>query len=174
MQLQMHTPPVAKGRRRVGLLLLLAGLALAAGGFFLPWLSINCSAHCEGASWPLIRGPVATDGLLLFACWPAWLLVLVFALLTALQEFRPAARRGVAPALLLAGMLLVVQAIALLLLSILITHPDIPVLTYDLLPGCAVSPLGTLLVAIGGWLRDHPGGITPSPTSKLAEVPPER
>ena len=38
-----------------------------------------------------------------------------------------------------------------------------PALTYTLPPGCAVSLLGTLLVAVGGWLRYHPRRIATSP-----------
>src|SRR5262245_30065958 len=99
----VHTPAKEKGRRRIGLALLLGGLTLAACGFFLPWLSVGCAANCTFASWAPTRGPIATEGPFLFVCWPAWLLVLAFALLTALQEARPVGRRGAAPVLLLAG-----------------------------------------------------------------------
>jgi hypothetical protein len=162
----------AKRRRRAGLALLLAGLVLVAGGLFLPWLSIDCTANCGfgTGSWPLIRRP-ATDGLFLL-CWPMWLTVLLFVLLTAVQEFRPAPRRTAVPVLLLAGALLVMQAIGLAANGFTGFSTARLVLTFTLLPGCAVSLLGTLLVAIGGWLRYHPGGIASSP--KLAEVPPER
>jgi len=168
----VHIPAQKQDRRRMGLALMLGGLALATGGFFLPWLSVGCAANCTFASWAPTRGPIATEGLFLFICWPAWLLVLVLAFLTALQEARPASRRGAAPALLLAGMLLVVQVITLLLLAIAITRPGLPVLTFGLLPGSAVSPLGALLVAVGGWLRYHPARADPS--RPLAEVPAER
>jgi hypothetical protein len=98
--------------------------------------------------------------------------VLVVALLTAVQEFRPAERRFAAPSLLLAGMLLVVQAIALLLLGINVTRPGLPILTLGLLPGVAVAPVGALLIAVGGWLRYHPRRSKTFPV--LAEVPAER
>jgi hypothetical protein len=107
-----------------------------------------------------------------FICLPAWLLLLVFALLTAAQEFRSAERRSAAPALLLAGMLLCVQAIAFLLLGYSVDNFGMPILTFGLLPGCAVAPVGALLVAVGGRLRYHPRRIKTSLV--LAEVPAER
>ena len=168
----MHTPAGARGRRRLGLLLLLVGLALAGGGLFLPWLRINCSANCGygNGSWPLVREP-ATDGLFLI-CWPMWLMVLLFALLTAMLEFRRAERPTAVPVLLLAGALLVIQAIGLMSTGFTGFSTARPILTYSLLPGCAVSLLGTLLVAVGGWLRYHPRRIATSPT--LAAAPAER
>ena len=169
----MQTLPRVKDRRRVGLALLLAGLALAAGSLFLPWLRFDCSANCGDLSWPIIRGPVATDGLFLFVCWPPWLLVVTCALLTAVGEFRPGDRRTAVPALLLAGTLLVVQALAFLLVGFTgFSTPPRPVITEELLPGCAVGPLGALLVAVGGWIRYHPRRRDPS--RELAEVPTER
>jgi hypothetical protein len=150
----------AQRRRRLGLLLLLVGLALVAGGLFLPWLRIDCLANCGygygTASWPLVRGPVATDGLFLFVCWPVWLLVLVCGVLTAVEEFRPTERHTAVPALLLAAMLLVMLALVFLLIGFTGFSPaPRPVVTYTLLPGCPVSLLGVPLVAVGGWLRYH-------------------
>jgi len=159
----MRTPPRAQDRRRVGLALLLAGLALAGGGLFLPWLRIDvsCSANCVPGygtgSWTLVREP-ATDGLFLL-CWPMWLMVLLPTLLTAMVEFRRAERPTAVPALLLAGALLVMQAIGLVLDWFTGFSTARPVYTYTLLPGCAVSLLGTLCVGVGGWLRYHPARL---------------
>jgi hypothetical protein len=168
----MYTPADAKGRRRLGLLLLLAGLALAGGGLFLPWLRIDCLANCAFATSPpfLVREP-ATDGLFLI-CWPMWVMVLLPAVFTAIVEFRRARRPTAVPVLLLAGALLVMQAIGLMITSFMGFSTARPVLTFTLLPGCAVSLLGTLLVAVGGWLRYHPRRIATSPF--LTERPSER
>lgn len=160
----MHTPAGARGRRRLGLLLLLVGLTLVGGGLFLPWLRI------DDGPLSLVREP-ATDGLFLI-CWPMWLLVLLPALLTAMVEFRRAQRPTAVPVLLLAGALLVMQAIGLMTTSFMGFSTARPVLTFTLLPGVAVSLLGTLLVAVGGWLRYHPRRIATSPI--LAERPAER
>ena len=160
----MHTPADARGHRRLGLLLLLVGLALAGGGLFLPWLRI------DDGPLSLVREP-ATDGLFLI-CWPMWLMVLLPALLTAMVEFRRAQRPTAVPVLLLAGALLVMQAIGLILINFMGFSTARPVFTFTLLPGCAVSPLGTLLVAVGGWLRYHPRRIATSPM--LVERPSER
>ncbi len=159
----MYTPAGAKGRRRLGLLLLLVGLALAGGGLFLPWLRIDCSADCYTFTAPsfLVREP-ATDGLFLI-CWPMWVVVLLPALLTAMVEFRRDKRPTAVPVLLLAGALLVMQAIGLMSDSFMGFSTARPVLTFTLLSGCAVSLFGTLLVAVGGWLRYHPRRIAPSP-----------
>jgi hypothetical protein len=168
----MHTPSGAKGRRRLGLLLLLSGLALAGGGLFLPWLRIDC-ANCGSVygTSSVIRAP-ATDGLFLL-CWPMWLMVLITALLTAIVEFSRAARPTAAPVLLLAGALLVMQALGFEISGFMGFRPGGANLdvTGTLLPGVAVSLLGTLLVAVGGWLRYHPRRIAPSPP--LAERPSE-
>ena len=85
----MYTPAGARGRRRLGLLLLLVGLALAGGGLFLPWLRI------DAGPLSLVREP-ATDGLFLI-CWPMWLMILLPALLTAMVEFRRAKRPTAEP-----------------------------------------------------------------------------
>jgi hypothetical protein len=164
----MQTPAGTHGRRHLGLLLLLAGLVLAGGGLFLPWLSIDCSANCAYVNIPLnvVREP-ATDGLFLI-CWPMWLMVLIPALLTVVVEFRRAQRSTAVPVLLLAGSLLVMQAIGLMVNGFIGFRTAPPVLTYTLLPGCAISLLGTLLVAVGGWLRYHPRQIAASPTLTLA------
>ncbi len=170
----IHTPAGAKGRRRLGLLLLLVGLALAGGGLFLPWLRITCSANCGSGngSWSLIREP-ATDGLFLI-CWPMWLMVLIPTLLTTLVEVRRAQRPTAVPVLLLAGALLVMQAIGFEIVGFMGFRPGGSSLnlTATLLPGGAVSLLGTLLVAVGGWLRYHPRRVATSPL--LAERPSER
>lgn len=158
----MDTPAGANGRRRLGLLLLLAGLALAGGGLFLPWLRISCPDTCiYGTPSYFDRAP-ATDGLFLI-CWPMWLMVLIPALLTAVVEFRRAARPSAAPVLLLAGALLVMQALGFMITGFTGFSTARPVLTYTPLPGIAVSLLGTLLVAVGGWLRYHPRRMAPSP-----------
>jgi hypothetical protein len=168
----VHPAAAATKRRRVGLFLLLAGLALAAGGFALPWLSVTCVAGCSN-DYPLAptRGPIADYGLASFIiCPPVGALMLTFALLTVLQEFLPAEGRFAAPFLLLAGMLLFVQAIVFELLGITVGRG--PELTLGLLPGGAVAPVGALLVGAGGWLRYHP---RQSETPRvLAEVPAER
>jgi hypothetical protein len=91
-----------------------------------------------------------------------WLLVVLVALLTALVEFRRAERPTAVPVLLLAAVLLVMQAIGLLAIEFLGFSTARPVLTFTLLPWCAVSLLGTLLVTVGGWLRYHPPRITTS------------
>jgi hypothetical protein len=166
----MHTSANAKKRRRLGLLLLLAGVVLAAGGLFLPWLRIDCSADCGYGSGPLVRAP-ATDGLFLI-CWPMWLMVLLCALLTAMVEVRRAKRPTAVPVLLLAGALLVMQAIGLVANGFTGFSTARPVMSYTLLPGVAVAPVGALLVAVGGWLRYHPRRKDPS--RELAEVPAER
>ena len=160
----MHMPAGASSRRRLGLLLLLVGLALAGGGLFLPWLRI------DDGPLSLVREP-ATDGLFLI-CWPMWLMVLIPTLLTAMVEVRRAPRPTAAPVLLLAGALLVMQAIGLMSNGFTGFSTARLVLTYTLLPGVAVSLLGTLLVAVGGWLRYHPRRIATSPL--LAERPSER
>jgi hypothetical protein len=166
----VHTASTATKRRRVGLLLLLAGLVLAVGGFALPWLSVTCVAYCSDGSGASTRGPIADYGLSSFYfCLPIGALVLTFAVLTALQEFLTAEGRFATPSLLLAGMLLVTQSIALLFLGI--TYGRGPVLTLGWLPGVAVAPVGALLVAVGGWLRYHPRRIQTSPVP--AEVPAE-
>jgi hypothetical protein len=167
----MHTPARAKGRRRLGLLLLLVGLALAGGGLFLPWLRVNCTANCgDGTgSWAIVREP-ATDGIFLI-CWPMWLMVLLPVLLTAMMEFRRAERSTAVPVLLLAGALLVMQAIGLMSNGFTGFSTARPIFTYTLLPGCAVSLLGTLLVAVGGWLRYHPRRIATPP---ILAAPAER
>lgn len=159
-----YTPAGARGRRRLGLLLLLVGLALAGSGLFLPWLRI------DDGPLSLVREP-ATDGLFLI-CWPMWLMVLLPAFLTAMVEFRRAKRPTAAPVLLLAGALLVMQAIGLMTSGFMGFSTARPVLTFTLLPGCVASLLGTLLVAVGGWLRYHPRRIATSPI--LAERPSER
>ncbi len=155
----------AQRRRRIGLALLLAGLALAVGGFFLPWLSVTCVANLRQnrimAPFPPTRGPARPKASSSSSADPAWGLALVFVLLTAVEEFRPAERHTAVPALLLAGALLVMQAIGLAS-NVFIgfsTGPQ-PILTDTLLPGCAVSLLGTLLVAVGGWLHYHPWRAT--------------
>lgn len=159
-----YMPAGARGRRRLGLLLLLVGLALAGGGLFLPWLRI------DDGPLSLVREP-ATDGLFLI-CWPMWLMVLIPALLTAVVELRRAKRPTAVPVLLLAGALLVMQAIGLVINGFMGFSTAHLVLTYTLLPGFAASLLGTLLVAVGGWLRYHPRRIATSPI--LAERPSER
>ena len=168
----MYTPDGAKGCRRLGLLLLLVGLALVGGGLFLPWLRIDCLPNCAFATSPpfLVREP-ATDGLFLI-CWPMWVMVLLPAIFTTIVEFRRAQRPTAVPVLLLAGALLVMQAIALMSASFTGFSTWRPVLTFTLLPGCAVSLLGTPLVAIGGWLRYHPHRIATSPM--LTERPSQR
>jgi hypothetical protein len=168
----MHTPAGAKRRRRLGLLLLLVGLVLAGGGLFLPWLRITCAANCGSGngSWSLVREP-ATDGLFLI-CWPMWLMVLLPALLTGMVEFRRAQRPTAVPVLLLAGALLVMQVIGLMANGFTGFSTARLIVAYTLLPGCAVSLLGTLLVAVGGWLRHHPRRIATSPM--LAAAPAER
>jgi hypothetical protein len=159
----MPVPAGARGRRRLGLLLLLVGLALAGGGLFLPWLRISCSANCgDGTgSWSFVREP-ATNGLFL-SCWPMWVMVVLVALLTAMGEFLRAERPTAVPVVLLAGALLVMQALGLLSIEFVGFSTVRPVLTFTLLPGCSVSLLGTLLVAVGGWLRYHPRRMAPSP-----------
>jgi hypothetical protein len=164
----VYTPAGAKRRRRLGLLLLLVGLALAGGGLFLPWLRITCSNCGDGAY--IVREP-ATDGLFLI-CWPMWLMILIPALLTTLVEVRRVQRPTAAPVLLLAGALLVMQVIGLLLDGFTGFSTARLILTYTLLPEVAVSLLGTLLVAVGGWLRYHPRRMAPSPL--LAATPAER
>jgi hypothetical protein len=72
-----------------------------------------------------------------------WLVVLLFVLLTALQEFSSAERRTAASVLLQVWALLVMQAIGLVSNGFTGFSTARPVLTYTLLPGCAVS----------GWLR---------------------
>ncbi len=168
----MRTPSRSTDRRRVGLALLLVGLALAGGGLFLPWLRIDCLPTCRygNSSLSLVREP-ATDGLFLI-CWPMWLAVLICVLLTAMVEFRRAARPTAVPALLLAGALLVMQAIGFVSVEFTGFSTARLVLTYTLLPGCAVSLLGTLLVGVGGWLRYHPRRLESS--RELAEFSAER
>jgi hypothetical protein len=81
----VRTSPSANKPRCLGLLLLLAGVVLAAGGFALPWMSVTCVANCSYGLVAPTRGPIATDGLFLFICWLVWLLVLVLAVLTAVS-----------------------------------------------------------------------------------------
>ena len=101
-----------------------------------------------------------------------WLMILLCVPLMAMVEFRRAERTTAAPVLLLAGALLVMQVIGLVS-NVFTGFSDArPALTYTLLPGCAVSLLGTLLVAVGGWLRYHSRPIAASPI--LAEGPAER
>jgi hypothetical protein len=174
----MQTPPRAKDRRRVGLALLLAGLVLTIGGLALPWVSVSCIATCQtfSADYAATRGPIETFGASLFA-WlsPAWVLVVIVALLVARQEVRPIDRRSAVPVLLLALILLLVQAFIFVLLRFYLHFAATPLLVFGLLPGGAVSPIGTVLVAVGGWLRYHPRrGETPGELAQFSKVPAER
>jgi hypothetical protein len=166
----------AQGRQWLGLLLLIVGFLLAVGSFTLPWVTITCSANCVGAPSPGLRVPL---GNVVVDFWPLWLVAAGAACLTARQEWLPVARRGAFPALLLAGLLLLAQTLTLLLLLaqaltlLVASHlPASPVLTSRLTSLSAVGPLGSLLVAFGGWLRYH--RQRSAIPSELAEVPAER
>jgi hypothetical protein len=157
-----------QGRRRAGLVLLLIGLLLAIGGFLLPWIDVTCSANCIDSPPLGARAPLGAFGLF----WPLWLLAAVAAFFMAWQEGLPTRERSALPASLLAGLVLLVQALTLLILSIRFPHPTTPVLTTTVTPLSAVSPLGAVLIGLGGWLRYHPRRL--ETIREIAEVPPER
>lgn len=176
---QARTP---LNRHLLGLLLMLAGLGLFVGGLFLPWLTITCTANCTpGAAAPESIGPLSDGPNTFFTLCPCafllWALIGAVILSLIGLEFLPVERRRAFPALLLAGLLLVGNVLLFLSVDFFASlrgsfdHLYHEVYTVDLVIGCAVSPLGVLLFAFGGWLRYHRSWLVRSRLPPLSDPP---
>jgi hypothetical protein len=164
----------AKGRRWIGLALLLGGVGLVFGGLALPWVTYTCTATCIPGALSGDFVPAANGGFfpLLPYSLPYWLVLAAVAVVMLGQDRLPADQRSTGPALLLAGLLLTgINAPLPVLLSSGPYHTWGPVVERALDPGFFVSLLGGLLVGVGGWLHYLPEFSRFSPLPALPRVP---